>query len=223
MPAKNALKQYLLQGFYHIYNRGVEKRDIFIDEQDHRVFLHYLKLYLSLKENLINELRQNLQGDTILEEIARINRIKNYHFNINLICFVLMPNHFHFLLQQKEKYDIEQFMRSVITKYVLYFNHKYNRVGPLFQGRYKAVLVHKEEYLLYLSRYIHRNPREILPKKATLFSYSWSSYPVYLNRKNIKWIAKKFISKYFQDEAQYKNYVENERDEENVSDELYID
>jgi len=220
MPSRNVLKQYLSQGLYHIYNRGVEKRNIFIDEQDYGVFLHYLKLYLLLKEDLINELKHN---NNAFEEISRIKRIKNYHLNINLFCYVLMPNHFHLLLRQKEKYDIEGFMRSVITKYVLYFNHKYNRVGPLFQGRYKAILVNKEQYLLYLSRYIHRNPIEILPKKAELSYYPWSSYPIYLNKSKLKWVNKDIISRYFLSVSKYKNYVEDGTNKEEISDELHID
>ena len=84
-------------------------------------------------------------------------------------------------------------MRSLITKYTMYFNRKYKRVGPLFQGRYKAVLIQSEEYLLHLSRYIHLNPQELLTKGQLLQSYPWSSYPAYIDNLSINWLKKDLI------------------------------
>ena len=72
----------------------------------------------------------------------------------------------------------------------MYFNRKYKRVGPLFQGRYKAVFIHSVEYLLDLSRYIHLNPFYIINKNQKLISYPWSSYIVYVNNYSIKWLNK---------------------------------
>jgi len=150
MPARNIVKSYIENGYYHIYNRGVEKRDIFLDEQDCKVFLHYLKLYLSP----IEELRElNLPGLRILRFI-RLNLSQE----VNLLAFSLMPNHIHLQIKQTTKDGIVKFMRRLSTSYVMYFNRKYQRVGALFQNTYKAVLIESDPHLLHLSRYVHLNP-----------------------------------------------------------------
>ena len=150
MPAKNSIKTYIENGFYHVYNRGVEKRNIFLDEQDYRVFLSDLKIYLTPSVEVIDAINKNtnLDNEDKNTKIHRLNELKNYSEKINLICYVLMPNHFHLELQQIGKKDIGNFMQSLITKYTVYFNKKYKRVGSLFQGRYKAVLIFGKEYLI---------------------------------------------------------------------------
>ena len=149
MPAKNVVKFYIPNSIYHIYNRGVEKRRIFLDEQDYKILLSYLKLYLSPKEESANEIiNHDLKIDNKEKIISELYKLNNFYNKIELISYVLMPNHFHLELKQKNKKEIESFMRSLITKYSKYFNKKYERVGPLFQGRYKAVLINNTEYLL---------------------------------------------------------------------------
>lgn len=219
MPAKNTLKQYIPGGFYHIYNRGVDKKEIFLDNQDYKVFLNYLKLYLSPKDKLLDEVTTDydLIGEERTEKIIEISRLNNFYNKIELISFVLMKNHFHFELRQKDKNDIEIFMRSLITKYVKYFNLKYQRVGPLFQSRYKGILIEKEEYLLHLSRYIHNNPKEILKKNESLVSYPWSSYPAYLGKINITWLKKEYLEGYFKEFKgfgfnSYQRFIEGYKD-----------
>ncbi len=194
MPAKNSVKIYIENGYYHIYNRGVEKRNIFLDEQDYRVFLSYLKIYLSPKEESIKDIKINDDFDFKDKNkvISQIYMLNNFFNKIDLVSYVLMPNHFHLELRQTNKKDIEIFMRSLITKYTMYFNKKYHRVGPLFQGRYKAVLIQNEEYFLHLSRYIHLNPQEILAGQP-LESYPWSSYHTYINKISVSWIKKNLI------------------------------
>ena len=116
MPSKNIIKIYLENGYYHIYNRGVEKRKIFLDDQDYRVFLSYLKIYLSPKDESVNEIKNN---DSKIENkekiISEIYTLNNFFGKIELISFVLMPNHFHLELRQKNKKEIESFMRSLVT------------------------------------------------------------------------------------------------------------
>ena len=213
MPAKNSIKTYIENGFYHIYNRGVEKRNIFLDEQDYRVFLSYLKLYLSPKEESVNDIKNNLDFDyeSKNKTISQIYTLNNFFNKIYLTCYVLMPNHFHFELRQTNKKNIEIFMRSLITKYTMYFNRKYNRVGPLFQGRYKAVLILGDEYLLHLSRYIHLNPLELLSNGQLLQSYPWSSYPAYVGNLTINWLKKDFIQSILTKDSlnSYKKFVED--------------
>ena len=225
MPSKNIIKTYVENGFYHIYNRGVEKRKIFLDDHDYCVFLSYLKIYLSPKEESIENIVNNRDNhynnfEIINKNITEIYTLNNFYNKIDLISYVLMPNHFHLELKQIGKKDIEFFMRSLITKYSKYFNKKYSRVGPLFQSRYKAVLIKNTEYLLYLSKYIHLNPVELLlqGQGQSLEEYPWSSYPVYLNRYTTSWLKVNFIKTNFLINGvylveNYKKFIEQDKNE----------
>ncbi len=197
MPPKNSLKKYQNNSFYHIYNRGVNKTEIFKEKEDYKVFLNYLKSYLLPKEISIQEIKK-LDIDerikaTLINDICQKN---NFFNKIKIYCFVLMKNHFHFLIWQKDQRDIADFMRSLFTRYTKYFHLKYGWVGPLFQSRYKGILIDKEDYFLHLSRYIHTNPKEILNNQL-LEDYPWSSYPAYLGKVNYLWLEKDLILSYF--------------------------
>jgi len=226
MPAKHSLKIYVPQGVYHVYNRGVEKRKIFLDDRDYRLFLFFLKSYLLPKDIIIKEIktRKDLSNEEQARRIVELSNLKNFYRKIDLFSFVLMPNHYHLLLRQKEENDLEVFMRALNTRYSKYFNKKYGREGHLFQGRYKAILVEKEEYFLHLSRYIHLNPMEILSEGDSLASYRWSSYPAYVREWKIDWLKKEEILFYFKKENNfnffsYQGFVEGykEKAEEEVT------
>ena len=94
-------------------------------------------------------------------------------------------------------------IKRICTSYSMYFNKKYERVGSLFQGIYKAINIEDENYLLHLSRYIHLNPSEILrvdPFKGStleLGSYRWSSYPEYVGKRKTEWVKTDLILSYF--------------------------
>ena len=195
MPAKNSIKPYIKNAYYHVYNRGVEKRNIFLDQQDYTVFLRYLENYLLPKDEA--SLRAQLLDTTLSaqekQKIQKQLRMNNFHGEITLLAYVLMPNHFHFFLKQKSQNGLDTFMNSLLTRYVMYFNKKYKRVGPLFQGVYKAVFVETEPYFLYLSAYIHRNP---LSLSENLFSQP-SSYPEYMGGKTTAWVHPEEILSYF--------------------------
>ena len=130
VPAKNSIKLYLADSYYHIYNRGVEKRKIFQDDEDYKVFLSYLKIYLEPpKKQEKTEFKIN---NAVFRGVKR--PLNNFNSQIELIAYCLMPNHFHLLVYQKTEKAMEFFMRSLGTKYSQYFNKKYDRVGYLFQG-----------------------------------------------------------------------------------------
>src|SRR3989344_3327786 len=135
MPAKNSRKQYLENGYYHIYNRGVEKRIIFLDQQDYNVFLSYLKEYLTKRNE--KELQEKLTDASIpwieKDKILRQLRLNNFYNELVLLAYCLMPNHFHFFVKQKSPGTIDKFMNSLCTRYTMYFNKKYKRVGSLYQ------------------------------------------------------------------------------------------
>lgn len=206
MPAKNIVKEYHENSYYHLYNRGVAKQPIFLDEHDYKMFLYYLKLYLS---------QPDLQGETLKASPSR--KLRNFCEEIKLIAYCLMPNHFHLLVYQKNENGINRFMQSMATKYAIYFNRKYKRVGTIFQGAYKAVLVQNEPQLLYLSKYIHRNPLDLLPSRSHLEGYKYSSYGNYLRLFNQNWVKPNDILDLFSStnlNNSYRTFVEepDERD-----------
>ncbi|MBU1085552.1 MAG: transposase [Candidatus Beckwithbacteria bacterium] len=214
MPPKNSLKEYKENTYYHIYNRGVAKGDIFKTVDDYKTFLGYLKLYLSLPKTL------DLQGDSL--KVAPSRQLKNHAETIKLMAYCLMPNHFHLFIFQKEEMSMNYFMRSLATKYSMYFNRKYKRVGPLFQGTYKAVEITSEEQYIYLSKYIHRNPTDLAPSgrlpEGFLEDYRYSSYANYLGLFKQSWVNTDEILSYFSkinSRNSYKNFVE-ETDESDI-------
>ncbi|MBI5451903.1 transposase, partial [Candidatus Gottesmanbacteria bacterium] len=158
MASKNSVKIYSENAFYHVYNRGVEKRDIFLDEQDYSVFLSYLQTYTTPKDEVKFKkiISSNDSSPKEKDKAIKQLRLKNYSGNIELVCYALLPNHFHLLIHQHENV-LNRFMNSLGTRYGMYFNRKYKRTGILFQDVYKAVVVYTDEQLLHLSRYIHLN------------------------------------------------------------------
>ena len=213
MPSRHIVKTYIENGYYHIYNRGVEKRLIFQDREDYTKFLYLLKIYLTNPEILRNEY-----------PLLRINIVdKNLFEEIDLLAFCLMPNHFHLLVYQKQKDSITKLLRQICTAYVIYFNKKFERVGPLFQSKFKAVVVDSDEYLLHLSRYIHLNPTG---RGAPLDEFEWSSYLYYLGKRQSNWLKTNKIVKYFNKSKtgfSYKSFVEDYQDEENLSSDLTLE
>lgn len=217
MPARNVLKSYLENGFYHIYNRGVEKRVIFSDKQDESVFLSYVKEYLTSKDvsGLTKIIIESESSPNQRVEAARKLRMNNLSEEIKLLAYCLMPNHFHFLVKQNKERSIEVFMRSLSTRYVQYFNRKHDkRVGGLFQDAYKAVLVESEEQLLHLSRYIHRNP--LLKGVSLKESPRPSSYRNYLGLVKQEWVKPEDILAHFAKYGfnSYQSFVEGNEYEE---------
>lgn len=191
MPSKNTIKFYIPNSVYHIYNRGVEKRKIFMDEQDHKVFLNYLKEYLSPQPDFKDMLKDfTLKGQTFK---GLPKQTKNYFGEIELLAFCLMPNHIHLIIKQKDKDSIKKFTQSLFTRYATYFNKRYQRTGSLFQGRYKATNAINKDYLLDLSRYIHKNPL----KYTSNIIDAYSSYSNYLGLINTSWINKNLILDHF--------------------------
>lgn len=207
---------FVINSFYHVYNRGVEKRQIFLDEQDYFRFIHDL-YELNDKDpapNITYYFKQSSEAG--LPKIKKVRKCL-----VEILAFCLMPNHFHLILKQLVDNGISLFMQKLGTGYANYFNLKYQRVGPLFQGKFKAIEINNENYLLHLSRYQHLNPLELIEpawkekgiknwKKVSQFleSYRWSSYLDYIGIKNFpSIISRDLISTYFKTPAEYKNFV----------------
>ncbi len=180
--------------YYHIYNRGVEKRTIFQNKKDYDTFLEILSWYLTPFENKWPK-----------EIFSRKPKVK-VSKGVELLCYCLMPNHFHLLVKQKNDNSITTLMHALGVTYSMYFNQKYHRVGSLFQGRFQAKMIKKDDYLLYLSKYIHLNPQKIYQK--ALSTYPYSSYQYYLEPKHSPRFLKPYdILSYFSKQNQTNNYL----------------
>lgn len=176
---------------YHIYNRGVEKRDIFLAPNDFRRFIVNLYEFNDIAPALNFGRHLSLQPIEVRLQSVRKRLL------VEILAFCLMPNHYHLMLRQLAENGITMFMRKLGTGYTNYFNLKYKRVGPLFQGKFKTVLLEREQHFQHLPHYIHLNPLDlIMPewreghikdiKKAMNFlkTYRWSSMMDYLGTEN---------------------------------------
>jgi putative transposase len=195
--------------YFHVYNRGVEKRPIFQDQQDYGVYLSCLKEYLSLKNE--SELREELTKPLTTsqrDEVWKSLRAKNYHQEIELLAYCLMPNHFHLFIRQNKINTLDKFMRALNTKYAMYFNIKYKRVGHLFQGGCKSVAVTDESQFLHLSCYIHKQALSLTG--VTLQEVQPSSFLDYVGERKSTWVHPELILDAFADQNKssvYREYV----------------
>lgn len=189
------------EGFYHVFNRGVEKRRIFNNSQDYQRFLRILFYY-------------QFKGPK--PSFSKYQKFKNERFRdnakiVDIICHCLMPNHFHFLLKQNTENGVSEFISKVINGYTKYFNIKYDRVGPLLQGPFKVVRIESDEQLLHISRYIHLNPY-VSELVNSLELYQYSSYPEYMGLSESSLCNKQPIMNFFKKSADYKNFIKDHED-----------
>lgn len=209
MPSKNSVKKYVGDGIYHVYNRGVEKRDIFLDKKDYAFFLFLLKTYLQ-------EPIDGLKGFNPFSIPYRDSAIKRgaYSNRVNLLAYALMPNHYHLLIKISDASALTEFMKTIMTIYVMYFNKKYDRVGSLFQGIYKAALIESDEHLLHVCRYIHLNPLgsdSVNVRKTDDFRKiigSYTSYDFYLGYRKSDWLKTELILSYFSGRTKVREFTE---------------
>ncbi len=167
--------------FYHVYNRGVDKRKIFLSKTDYKRFITLLFACNSTKSVNLRE-----QGES-LEEALETERGETL---ANICVYCLMPNHFHIIFKEKVEGGISLFMQKLQTAYTMYFNERNQRTGSLLEGTFKASHAHTDEYLKYLISYIHLNPVKLVEPKwkengiadragaeKFLQNYAYSSYP----------------------------------------------
>lgn len=203
--------------FYHVFNRGVDKRQIFMDEDDYQRF--YESLYLFNDDNYESP-GSSLGRQSLLSR----DRIMGYSRDVlvEILSFVMIPNHFHFLLRQSKENGISRFMQNVGKGYAQYFNRKYNRSGALFESKYKAVHIGKDAQFYHLPRYIHLNALDTTQlnwrdglvedwRKAEQFlnSFPWSSHHIFMNRRQqLPVIKEDFIWNNFSDTSLYIKYLQ---------------
>jgi len=205
MPSKYRIKPYLPDTFYHVYNRGIEKRNVFMEAEDYGYFLQQFKRYLG------NEGLKDKRGMPF----------KDLSQQVELVAFCLMPNHFHLLIYQHDVDGMKELLQRAMTSYSMYFNKKYPRVGSLFQDRYKASPILEDKYIWHISRYIHLNPLDI---SEDYQHYPYSSYQYYLGNQKAKWLSSHRVLGMFSDEhTDYAEFVADYVDYKNTLDEIRHD
>jgi len=205
--------EFSIGEFYHIYNRGNDKRDIFLDESDKERFVKLLFVCNSTKPVVF----KTIQG-LPLEEINRGETM------VDIGAYCLMPNHFHLLIKEKIENGISIFLEKLATAYSMYFNKKNERTGKLFEGVFRAVYINNDEYLKYLFAYIHLNPVKLIDPawkekgisekdkaKKHLLEYKYSSYHNYvgdIKKEESLIINKNVFPKYFEDFKEFKIFID---------------
>ena len=170
--------------FYHLYNRGTDKRKIFLNRQDHERFLTLLYV---VNNTEVFHLSDHTNRST--DEFLTLPRTETL---VDIGAYCLMPNHFHLLVREKVNNGVSLFMKKLLTAYVMYFNKTHERTGALFEGRFKGKHLNTDRYLKYQFAYCHLNPvklcdpnwrdERILNDKQTfdfLANYQYSSYQDY--------------------------------------------
>lgn len=197
--------KFFANEYYHIYNRGVEKRDIFLDQSDYLRFLFALQ-----KMNKEGRVYNFCRGVKYLPEEPLSNPVSS-HPLVRILCYCLMPNHYHLVLRSFINDGAAKFMHKIGTSYTNYFNRKYQHSGVLFQGTFRAKHIEDESYLLQLSRYVHLNPGDLEKHLLFIRNYPWSSYRMYLDPKHrgIVELDKTIIDQQFSTSNSYTDFVES--------------
>lgn len=183
--------------YYHIYNRGVDKRNIFLDNNDYIRFIRSMREFNCLKST---------GGLFVLNNLKRQKGTESLNFRdsvplIEMIAYCLNPNHYHFLLKQVFNGGISEFIKRIATGYTTYFNNKNNRSGVLFQGPFKSVEIKSDGQMQRTSCYINGNAEIHDITKAK--NWPWSSYLDYLDLRKGNLCNKNIILKQFKNTREY--------------------
>ncbi|TSC92255.1 MAG: hypothetical protein CEN92_51 [Candidatus Berkelbacteria bacterium Licking1014_96] len=197
-------RNFVNGNYYHLYNRGVAKQNIFRCRRDYQSLLNRFAYYLDskVKPPISRLTRKELEKELSTQVKSPL---------IKIIQYCLMPNHFHLFIQQLEDNGIDLFIRIALDSYSRYFNTKHERVGPVFQGKFKSVEVEDNDQCMHLSRYIHLNPcvANIANKPE---DYEWSSYQSFSQKNKSRVCNPKLILDYFKSSKDYQNFVNDYRD-----------
>lgn len=208
-------KQPLVTGHvYHVFNRGVNKVNIFYSEDDYRQFLDAAIHYLSRLNRYSYEKRARRKPFSANHDpgsVQPLQPIQELPPKVEILAYCLMPNHFHFLVKQLEDSGLTAYFQRLSNSFAHYLNIKHDRVGPLFQGRFKANLIEGDEQLLHVCRYIHLNPL-VSGIVSDLNTYLWSSYFAYIQNQEDKLCNPRSILDHFESKESYEKFVLDQAD-----------
>lgn len=196
------------QGIYHIFNKTIDKKRIFLQPKIAQRFMDIFTFYRSSSVEI------NYSKFSRLEESEK-NKLKNIltykkFFKVHLLAYCLMPTHFHLLLLQIDDDAISHVMSDLINSFTRHYNISHQRLGPLFLPRFKAVSVTNDPQLMHVSRYIHLNPysSKIITNKHKLQTYFFSSYSGYVSHKRSTLVQKEKVMELFLNKIDsYKKFV----------------
>ena len=201
-----------LTSFYHVYNCGVEKRVVFLSDYDCMRFIDACIYYL-YDQSICYSQYLNLSLETKKDYIIR-NRRGKENLRVIILCYCLMPNHFHFLIKQARYGGMSMFLSDVVNSYTRYFNKKNERFGALFQGPYKSKNVSEVGSLLQVSRYIHLNPAGLKTEFSSedIVRYPYSSFACWIGGREDELVDGKELSRWVDPGSKkqsYKEFVES--------------
>jgi putative transposase len=186
--------------FYHIYNRGVDRRNIFSDSYD------LYRFFQSMDEFNVSEPIGSIYEASFLDLAVTAKRKRKRL--VKFIAYCMNPNHYHFILQQAKEGGLSEFIKRLAGGYTWYFNNKYHRSGSLFQGTFKAKRIDSNEYLLHLSAYVNLNYKvhKLGGLTAKLIKSSWDEY---IANDSEAFCEKQIISEQFSKSYDYKKFAED--------------
>ena len=208
MPRKYSIKPYVAEGYYHVFNQGIDNRELFSSENDYKKFMQYVIEYLEPRDN--DKLKRIIHDNAVhykeRRNAARMLNRKNFSDEIKLFAYALLNNNFHLIFQQRKKESMQEFMRSLMTRYSMYYNKLYKRKGTLFESAYKAVQIENDIQLLERSRIVHG---------YSIQSYPYCSYQYYSGfQNNPAWLTTNLILAIYSKRyprASYTSYIEGEK------------
>lgn len=195
--------------YYHVYNRGVNKQPIFYNASDYERATQSVRYYQFTKQPIRYSYLKRLQfyeRKQVLTDLYKSDK------EVEIISYVFMPNHYHFLLLQLQDDGISHFLLEWQNSFARYINIKHKRSGPLFQGNFKAVRIEDDQQLVHVCRYHHLNPLTSYVVKTfeNLVEYPWSSFPEYLGLTLDGFCSKEIILSRFSGTEDYKKFVSDQ-------------
>lgn len=199
---------FLTNNIYHVYNKTIEQKRVFIDQKVCKKFLDIITYYRSSCSLLRYSNFQNLSSDLKVQYERKI--LDSRTFRISILSYCLMPTHFHLLIRQKQENGISFFTSQILNSFTRYHNIKNERVGPIFLHPFKSKYIQTEEQLKHVSRYIHLNPFSsgIIKVQTDLEYYPWSSFNQYLTKQSDPISETGFILSLFNNDGiRYRKFV----------------
>lgn len=201
---------FINEYIYHVCNRGIERRAIFNDRFDYDRFVQIMRYYRhespKFSFSQFKDLEKGARHDFLLSH-AQTPKL------VDILSYCLMPNHFHLLLRQRLDSGVSKFLSNLSNSYAKYYNAKYSRIGPLYQGPFRAVFIETDEQLIHVSRYIHINPAvSSLIQQDRLMDYEWSSLSNYLEPSTQEIVETETILLKFSGLQTYADFITNQID-----------